>query len=1007
MLLKSQVIGKFMLHREPSIRIAALSLLVTAFSTSKPFTIDAARAILHGLPSMHADSDSHSRSEIMSLTRKFIIRLKSGILVEQDASEPTSNQAGNQHSGLATSDTDTLSFLQSYLTFLKNDLCVTASYPRHISALKALKLLLDSGLDTRADIMPAKSEVESRWKFHMEVFSPFLLRLLVDLLLDPFDDVRQTSMTVINLFPQDVLIGGLQAHGSGQPARSMRLTDALARAESTASKTSRADHADSVARLYHILFCAALPSDSAHASEDWWATKSSLVDYILRKLEERLSSQKGLFNSSLREAPLHGYMSGLRYIVLMPNFHTYLSTQSEPASWRTMHNRIVSICDKVWKEVKPVLCVDSPEGHSDEPTEELSVGPKDILSYSWRALRESSLLLHATMFNVTYGPSGEKGLQREDFERVGKTSFVQLAELRHRGAFSTVSQTFATCCQRCSSSKDESIQELPRDWYQQAKATIFESAGKLTRRSAGLPALVTGILCSSPGTPFFKNALNELHDISRLAVEYNKDQQYLELPQVHSMNCLKDIFTNTKLSSYTESFVMPALTLSAERLGSPIWALRNSGLMLFRALLHRMCRLLVPGTGAGFGGVSGSEPGSKISFPKYPGLMELLSTLLAPSQGVTVHEGSDIVTERIFPALELIGEKIPTIAHNYDTVLCDLVREHLKSPVWGIREHAARVYASLLTRVNILADVRTLVNSLSETSTENYLHGIALCVQYALRRFAATTDAFWTSHLDDVLATVRHILSVIFPRARSPSVANILVEILNDCLERSIDAGSEQQVLPAVENIFKGHGLDDVLHYLFDASHQGWNISSRTRASPLLRRALAWCTVLKMFASQQWDSIPTFYHAVSEFDPDAACWIAEKLQERLDPKEVYRKPLAGLYSSVLLGNHSASVKIIAATNLTSILETLSSELSSIQDLGLPCEDLAKAFRPGLDLKLWNRPATDAALRLQGCLLAAQASSNEDQSLDVLQHDIQEWIVKLRSALSEETVSHPR
>lgn len=182
----------------------------------------------------------------------------------------------------------------------------------------------------------------------------------------------------------------------------------------------------------------------------------------------------------------------------------------------------------------------------------------------------NSLLLHATMMNESYGPLNDQGLQYADFEKVGRLSFTQLAELRHRGAFSTVSTTFATCCQRCSSSTDPSIQKLPVDWYQQAKSTIFEHAGKLTRRSAGLPAMVTGVLCSSPGTPFFKQVINELIEISHLPMDYNKDQQYLELPQVHAMNCLKDIFINNKLGPNTESFIMSALTLSAERLGSPM-----------------------------------------------------------------------------------------------------------------------------------------------------------------------------------------------------------------------------------------------------------------------------------------------------------------------------------------------------------------------------------------------------------------------------------------------------
>lgn len=310
-MLDSQVIGKFLLHREPNIRIAALSLLVTTFSTIKPFTTAATAALLQALPSMHADSDSYTRGEIMSLTRKFIIRLKSGVLKKQDISEAAVPATSKDPSGWVRSDDETKEFLRRYINFLQSDLVVTASYPRHASSLKALNLLLQSGLDPRTDILPLKSEVETRWKLHIDVFNPLLLRLLVDLLLDPFEEVRQTSLSIINLFPRQILLSGLVDAAERQPIIGTRLTDALARAESIASKTSRADNADTVARLYHILFCAAGNTES---SADWWATKQSVVDTILSKLEERLLSSNGLFNSTMREAPLHGYMSGLRYV---------------------------------------------------------------------------------------------------------------------------------------------------------------------------------------------------------------------------------------------------------------------------------------------------------------------------------------------------------------------------------------------------------------------------------------------------------------------------------------------------------------------------------------------------------------------------------------------------------------------------------------------------------------------------------------------------------------------
>lgn len=80
----------------------------------------------------------------------------------------------------------------------------------------------------------------------------------------------------------------------------------------------------------------------------------------------------------------------------MNDFYSLILDEQGTTIWRSVHDRIVVICDKVWQEVKPVLCIDSPEGHSDEPMEDLSVGPKDILSYSWRALRESRYVLLAS-----------------------------------------------------------------------------------------------------------------------------------------------------------------------------------------------------------------------------------------------------------------------------------------------------------------------------------------------------------------------------------------------------------------------------------------------------------------------------------------------------------------------------------------------------------------------------------------------------------------------------------
>lgn len=463
--------------------------------------------------------------------------------------------------------------------------------------------------------------------------------------------------------------------------------------------------------------------------------------------------------------------------------------------------------------------------------------------------------------------------------------------------------------------------------------------------------------------------------------------------------------------------------------------------MLFRALLTRMCRL-VPETGVGFGGVSGSEPGSKISFPKYPGLLDLLSQLLTPIDDELITlEGSGIITERVFPALELIGQKVPTFEDNKDKTLRSLVLQHLSSPVWGIREHAARVYASLLTRGNILHDVRDLVSLLNMESNQNFIHGIILCVRYSLRRFAATPDFFWVckycrffsptealiclAHIDELLITIRQALAEAFALAKSPFVTTALIEILNDALERSIATNVEGSyivhvvlvpllivytghVTSLISDIYKENSLDAVFDYAYDDSHTGWNVASNTRASSLLRRAVAWCTLLQMFALPKWDSISDSYHAVSQYDADVGSWLAGKLQETLGENVKYRGPLLHLYTSTLLGDHPSIVKSKAASNISSVLEGIlfTQGPHALSNLSLPYDDLRKSFRPEMNTQEWNREATDAALRLQGCLLANQVSKVGQASLHAATPEIRNWAIKLRSALDEETVSCP-
>jgi hypothetical protein len=214
------------------------------------------------------------------------------------------------------------------------------------------------------------------------------------------------------------------------------------------------------------------------------------------------------------------------------------------------------------------------------------------------------------------------------------------------------------------------------------------------------------------------------------------------------------------------------------------------------------------------------------------------------------------------------------------------------------------------------------------------------------------------------------------------------------------------KIVPFINEMFEAHDLNGVLAFIFDASHAGWSLSSTTRACALLRRALAWCTTLKMLSSQQWEQLPEFYQGVSQFDADVARWISEQLHETIGEEERYRKPLADLYSSIILGASRPDVKTMAASNLASILEKLlSSQYDAVSSIGLPWEAIADAFKPEADIQIWNREATDAELRLRGCLLAIRLFLDHQNASSSFESDIRNLTIKLRSALSEETVSN--
>lgn len=88
-----------------------------------------------------------------------------------------------------------------------------------------------------------------------------------------------------------------------------------------------------------------------------------------------------------------------------------------------------------------------------------------------------------------------------------------------------------------------------------------------TRRSAGIPALITGIMVANAKAPAFGEIVNRLKSIATEPA-YQSPTDGTSLPQVHAMNSLKDMFKSSALGRKAESHIGGCLQIAVDSLRS-------------------------------------------------------------------------------------------------------------------------------------------------------------------------------------------------------------------------------------------------------------------------------------------------------------------------------------------------------------------------------------------------------------------------------------------------------
>jgi hypothetical protein len=863
------IMGRLLVRSSRNARITGLTCLITSHTATRPFSLMALGLIKRHIGNFFADPDADFRSVVFSMFQKLIDRIRAitAALSRQASPKVLAPNMKVSPNEVLQSHRE---FVRWFSVFLTRDLRPTASYQRHISALKCLSILARSGVDTGlpSGLLSKSALGETKWPFSMTIFSKDLRRRLIDLLLDPFEDVRQTASSILGLNC------AMQADNPSQDFR-QEVESVLSRAETTMLLTGRADHADGVAHLYGLKARCGRSRFSDQVSDT--APAQAVLQSLIRQLNEMLLSARQDLAQAVARYPLHGILTSLRYVLV----------QSSASEMTEFCVQVQDPMSQVWEVVKPILCNDAPEGYLPEDFEESIDSSKQTLSYCWRALKEASLLMGTLI-----------SLVQDDMllERMAQLCFTQLAELRHRGAFSTVAQTWASICIRCSAINSSNGISLLEKWYGDILGMLRNNITINTRRSAGLPSLLCGILIADTSRSFIHRAFTDLQTIAKAPVIAAADEEG-SLAQVHAMNCIKDIMKNTRLGEHSERHISPTMRLAATALQSSVWAIRNCGLMLFRAVIDRLL-----GTSEAHLDES-TELAKQIFLAEQPEVLAVLMGILHDSaegidQGSSRYEG-------VFPSLQLVQQsRLPEDARNQ---IKDDVVALTASPRWHVRDKAARTYASLVDLSEAALESVVLIET--GTSSHNAFHGRLLAARYimaqlslALRKDSSnsgTTIPSIPKFVRNDLDYLYELASRSYKTATCGSIQAASIDLLRELLRVSIVLHQDitTTALPVHTNVVK----------FIDIAKELASETLKAASAAGVRQALArFAAVQVCYTAVNVSQLCNAVIELTKHDQDAVAYFLEAVKEFLSSPDVKNAEYIVQICGQILGGSSTN-----------------------------------------------------------------------------------------------------
>jgi hypothetical protein len=310
--MQSKMMEALLVSAITSDRLTGLNLAVTTSSNTKPFAATTLAALKMAMPLFFQEQQSAPRGEALALLAKMVSRLQSATyklsqtIKRQEKTVPDSYEVETNE--LRTVLERHVSFIRWFVNIIPSELHPESGYQRTIFALKALQILVKSGIDTSLRIAsPEWYKNLPKWTIRVDLYSFENVRLLCDLIMNPFEDIRTFAAEHMKtwLRLQVAMFGGIP----------MRFIHVVERAEIKMQQTGRADHADGVSRMYGIIFYIASTSPPMGPPGyiiPWSESKLGIIRELFKALHNSIQHYQKDQMGAISDSPLHGILLSLR-----------------------------------------------------------------------------------------------------------------------------------------------------------------------------------------------------------------------------------------------------------------------------------------------------------------------------------------------------------------------------------------------------------------------------------------------------------------------------------------------------------------------------------------------------------------------------------------------------------------------------------------------------------------------------------------------------------------------